>query len=132
MNSEQIIEITNQIDTLKTGDLLLCDNLEQKGLGLFGWLIKYGSQSDFSHIAMVVVNPDFTYLDKRYDSLYLRYGEGYYGVTGESLNNIITITFQTCATSRMNGSDPVARLFTRNVKNSNGLWNRNWGIYNTI
>jgi hypothetical protein len=64
MNSEQIIEITNQIDTLKTGDLLLCDNLEQKGLGLFGWLIKYGSQSDFSHIAMVVVNPDFTYLDK--------------------------------------------------------------------
>ena len=75
---------------------------------------------------------DFTYLDKRYDSLYLRYGEGYYGVTGESLNNIITITFQTCATSRMNGSDPVARLFTRNVKNSNGLWNRNWGIYNTI
>ena len=71
MNSEQIIEITNQINTLKTGDLLLCDNLEQKGLGLFGWLIKYGSKSDFSHIAMVVVNPDFTYLDKPMKGVYV-------------------------------------------------------------
>ena len=71
INSEQIIGITNQIDTLKTGDLLLCDNLEQKGLGLFGWLIKYGSQSDFSHIAMVVVNPDFTYLDKPLKGVYV-------------------------------------------------------------
>ena len=71
INSEQIIEITNQINTLKTGDLLLCDNLEQKGLGLFGWLIKYGSQSDFSHIAMVVVNPDFTYLDKPLKGVYV-------------------------------------------------------------
>ena len=64
LNNQQIIELVKCIDTLKTGDLLLCDNLEQKGLGLFGWLIKYGSQSDFSHIGMVVVNPDFTYLDK--------------------------------------------------------------------
>jgi len=71
INSEQIIGITNHIDTLKTGDLLLCDNLEQKGLGLFGWLIKYGSQSDFSHIAMVVVNPDFTYLDKPLKGVYV-------------------------------------------------------------
>ena len=71
INSEQIIGITNQINTLKTGDLLLCDNLEQKGLGLFGWLIKYGSQSDFSHIAMVVVNPDFTYLDKPLKGVYV-------------------------------------------------------------
>jgi hypothetical protein len=71
INNEQIIEITNQIDTLKTGDLLLCDNLEQKGLGLFGWLIKYGSKSDFSHIGVVVVNPDFTYLDKPLKGVYL-------------------------------------------------------------
>ena len=71
INSEQIIGITNQINTLKTGDLLLCDNLEQKGLGLFGWLIKYGSKSDFSHIAMVVVNPDFTYLDKPLKGVYV-------------------------------------------------------------
>jgi len=71
INSEQIIEITKRIETLKTGDLLLCDNLEQKGLGLFGWLIKYGSQSDFSHIGMVVVNPDFTYVDKPLKGVYV-------------------------------------------------------------
>lgn len=71
INNEQIIELVKCIDTLKTGDLLLCDNLEQKGLGLFGWLIKYGSQSDFSHIAMVVVNPDFTYLDKPLKGVYV-------------------------------------------------------------
>lgn len=71
INSDQIIEITKCICSLKTGDLLLCDNLEQKGLGMFGWLIKYGSQSDFSHIAMVVVNPDFTYLDKPLKGVYV-------------------------------------------------------------
>jgi hypothetical protein len=71
INSQQIIDITKCIDSLKTGDLLLCDNLEQKGLGLFGWLIKYGSQSDFSHIGMVVVNPDFTYLDKPLKGVYV-------------------------------------------------------------
>ena len=71
INSDQIIEITNCICSLKTGDLLLCDNLEQKGLGMFGWLIKYGSQSDFSHIGMVVVNPDFTHLDKPLKGVYV-------------------------------------------------------------
>ncbi len=71
INSEQIIDITKRIETLKTGDLLLCDILEQKGLGLFGWLIKYGSQSDFSHIGMVVVDPDFTYLDKPLKGVYV-------------------------------------------------------------
>jgi len=71
INSEQIIEITKCICSLKTGDLLLCDNLEQKGLGLFGWLIKYGSQSDFSHIGMIVVDPDFTYLDKPLKGVYV-------------------------------------------------------------
>jgi hypothetical protein len=75
---------------------------------------------------------EFTYFDKRYDALYLQYGEGYYGITGESLDNIKNVTFQTCYSSRINGIDPVARLFTRSVKASNGLWNRNWGIYNTI
>ncbi len=71
INNQQIIELVKCIDTLKTGDLLLCDNLQQKGLGLFGWLIKYGSQSDFSHIGMVVVNPDFTYLDKPLKGVYV-------------------------------------------------------------
>lgn len=75
---------------------------------------------------------EFTFLDKTYEQYYLQYKEGYYKVTGESLNNIISFTFQSCAESRKNGFDPIARLFTRNVKTSNGLWNRNWGLYNTI
>jgi len=75
---------------------------------------------------------DFTYLSQSYDSSYLRYGEGYYGVTGESLDNIKNVTFQSCYSTRKNGTDPVARLFTRNVKSANGLWHRNWGLYNTI
>jgi hypothetical protein len=75
---------------------------------------------------------EFTYLNKKYDSLFLRYGEGYYGVTGDSLDNIKSNTFQSCYSSRSNGIDAIARLFTRNVKTANGLWNRNWGLYNTI
>lgn len=75
---------------------------------------------------------DFTYLDKTYEKYYLQYKEGYYGVTGESLNNIVTLTLQSCAETRRYGSDPIARLFTRNIKTSNGMWNRNWGLYNTI
>ena len=59
-----LIKQTNDLDeiskTLKTGDILLCDNLQQKGLGLFGWLIKYATVSDFSHTAMVIIDPEFT------------------------------------------------------------------------
>lgn len=75
---------------------------------------------------------DFSYLNETYETSYLQFGEGFYGVTGETLDNIKNYTFQTCGSSRKNGLDPVARLFTRNIKTSNGLWNRNWGLYNTI
>lgn len=75
---------------------------------------------------------DFTYLAKTYDQYYLSNGEGYYGITGDNLDNIIDTTIQTCRTSLVNGTDPVSKLFAKNVKGSNGLWNRNWGIYNTI
>jgi hypothetical protein len=64
IDSADIITQTNNLDeiskTLKTGDILLCDNLQQKGLGLFGWLIKYATTSDFSHTGMIVVDPNFT------------------------------------------------------------------------
>lgn len=75
---------------------------------------------------------ELTYLDRTYEAEYLQYGEGYYGITGSSLNTIKDSTFQLCKTTRVNGFDPVARLFTRNIKTSNGIWNRNWGLYNTI
>jgi len=47
-------------ESLKTGDLILCDDLEYKNLGLFSWFIKFMAQSDFSHIGMIVKDPDFT------------------------------------------------------------------------
>lgn len=46
--------------TLKTGDLLLCDDLAYGDWGMFSWFIKFMTQSDFSHIGMVVKDPDFT------------------------------------------------------------------------
>ena len=45
---------------LKTGDILLCDNLEYKSWGLFSWFIKFMTKSDFSHVGMIVVDPEFT------------------------------------------------------------------------
>ena len=75
---------------------------------------------------------DFTYLDKTYETYYLAYGEGYYGITGETLDNIKSVTFQNCGATRKNGLDPVARIFAKSPKSSNGFWRRNWGLYNTI
>jgi hypothetical protein len=46
--------------SLKTGDLLLCDNLQYTSWGLFSWIIKFMTKSDFSHIGMIVVDPVFT------------------------------------------------------------------------
>ena len=35
------------MDSLNTGDLILCDDLEYKDWGLFSWLIKFATKSDF-------------------------------------------------------------------------------------
>jgi len=45
---------------LKTGDLLLCDDLQYSSWGLFSWFIKFMTKSDFSHVGMIVVDPEFT------------------------------------------------------------------------
>ena len=47
-------------NTVKTGDLLLCDDLAYGSWGLFSWLIKFVTKSDFSHVGMIVKDPDFT------------------------------------------------------------------------
>ena len=47
-------------NTVKTGDLLLCDDLAYGSWGLFSWLIKFATKSDFSHVGMIVKDPDFT------------------------------------------------------------------------
>lgn len=44
---------------LKTGDLILCDDLSYSNWGLFSWFIKFMMRSDFSHIGMIVKDPDF-------------------------------------------------------------------------
>ena len=54
---------------LKTGDLLL---LDYEGSGIFGWftwLIKFFTKSDYSHIVMVLKDPDF--LDKKLNGYYV-------------------------------------------------------------
>ena len=53
-------ELQSIMNSLQTGDLLLCDNLTHKGLGYFSWLIKFMSYSDYSHIGMIVKDPQFT------------------------------------------------------------------------
>ena len=50
----------NKIIDVKTGDLLLCDDLDYGSWGLFSWFIKFMMKSDFSHIGMVVKDPEFT------------------------------------------------------------------------
>ena len=45
---------------LKTGDLLLCDDLQYGSWGMFSWFIKFMTKSDFSHVGMIVVDPEFT------------------------------------------------------------------------
>lgn len=55
--NDNIEELKN---TLKTGDLLLCDDLAYGSWGLFSWLIKFVTKSDFSHVGMIVKDPDFT------------------------------------------------------------------------
>ena len=45
---------------VKTGDLVLCDDLEYGSWGLFSWFIKFMMKSDFSHIGMIVTDPEFT------------------------------------------------------------------------
>ena len=53
-------ELTELKKTLKTGDILLCDDLEYGSWGIFSWFIKFMTKSDFSHVGMIVVDPDFT------------------------------------------------------------------------
>ena len=46
--------------TLKTGDLLVCDDLQHNSWGIFSWFIKFMTQSDYSHVGIIVVDPAMT------------------------------------------------------------------------
>jgi hypothetical protein len=45
---------------MKTGDLLVCDDLQHDDWGLFSWFIKFFTKSDYSHVGMIVINPEMT------------------------------------------------------------------------
>ena len=45
---------------MKTGDLLVCDDLQHDDWGLFSWLIKFFTKSDYSHVGLIVINPEMT------------------------------------------------------------------------
>ena len=58
-----MVEMADMVDMkrkLKTGDLLLCDDLQYSSWGLLSWVIKFATKSDFSHVGMIVVDPEFT------------------------------------------------------------------------
>ena len=58
---EEMDEMTPLVTRpLKTGDLLLCDDLAYGSWGVFSWVIKFMTKSDFSHVGMIVVDPEFT------------------------------------------------------------------------
>lgn len=46
--------------TLKTGDLLVCDDLQHNSWGIFSWFIKFMTQSDYSHVGIIVIDPAMT------------------------------------------------------------------------
>ena len=56
----EMAEMAEMRCKLKTGDLLLCDDLQYSSWGLFSWFIKFMTKSDFSHVGMIVVDPVFT------------------------------------------------------------------------
>ena len=57
MNS---VNINTNDFKLKTGDLLVCDDLQHDDWGLFSWVIKFFTKSDYSHVGMIVVDPEMT------------------------------------------------------------------------
>ena len=67
-NTELIVD-EKILSELNTGDLLLFND---NSPGVFGWftnMIKWGTHSNYSHIAMVLKNP--TFLDKKLEGLYI-------------------------------------------------------------
>ena len=47
------------MDSLKTGDLLLFNNKSSGFFGFFTSLIKWGTHSNYSHVAMILKDPYF-------------------------------------------------------------------------
>jgi hypothetical protein len=55
-----IIENLHKNENIQTGDLLLFDYYGYGISGWFSWLIKYFTNSNYTHIGMIVIDPEFT------------------------------------------------------------------------
>ena len=58
------------MEDYKTGDLLLFDFENYYGLGFFSFLVKFVTKSKYSHIGMILKDPDF--LDTPLKGYYLK------------------------------------------------------------
>ena len=50
----------------------------------------------------------------------------------DSLNVLGSRTFPTCKNARRLGSGHTEKLLSKSLQSAHGLWNRNWGLYNTV
>ena len=61
----------NVLDNLKTGDLILFESQNSGWLGCFDSIIKYFTQSQYTHIAMVILGADLLVPDIPENKIYL-------------------------------------------------------------
>jgi hypothetical protein len=74
-------------------------------------------------------------IDDGYAKNYLTYKEGFWYnsiVGAPSLDNIIPNSFTSQKRATLISNNPYDKLMTRPIQSINGLWHRNWGLYNTI
>lgn len=70
-----------------------------------------------------------------YHKKFLQYKEGFwynYNQGHFSLDSVVSNTFTSKKKAHANGDYPYEKLLTRPLQNANGMWHRNWGLYNSI
>lgn len=70
-----------------------------------------------------------------YHKRFLNYKEGFwynYKQGHLSLEDVVSNTFTSKKKAHANGEYPYEKLLTRPLQNANGMWHRNWGLYNSI
>lgn len=60
INNLFIIENFHKKHNIQTGDILLFDYHDKSISGWFSWLIRFFTNSNYTHIGILVVNPEFT------------------------------------------------------------------------
>jgi hypothetical protein len=78
---------------------------------------------------------EYNDISENYPDQFLKYKEGFwYNIDFgyPTLSNVVPNTFTTKKQARINGNYPFEKLLTRPLQAANGLWHRNWGLYNSI